>query len=106
MRGRGKGVHRGGARAAPRRWRVWGEEIADFVEYASPDGGASFTVHGDASAGSVAKSLWPGSEAEPFSSTKHRMLLHRSDLDVPRIRTVGKFENIPSATGSTSSAQR
>jgi len=76
-----------------------GEEIADFVEYASPDADelrARFATMRRLD--SVAKALWPGSEAEPFGSTKHRMLLHGSDLDV-RIRTVGKFENIPECHG-------
>lgn len=76
-----------------------GEEIADFVEYASPDADelrSRFAAMRRLD--SVAKSLWPGSEAEPFGSTKHRMLLHGSDLDV-RIRTVGKFENIPECHG-------
>ena len=76
-----------------------GEEIADFVEYASPDADelrSRFAAMRRLD--SVAKALWPGSEAEPFGSTKHRMLLHGSDLDV-RIRTVGKFENIPECHG-------
>ena len=76
-----------------------GEEVADFVEYASPDADelrARFAAMRRLDA--VARAMWPGSEAEPFGSTKHRMLLHGSDLDV-RIRTVGKFENIPECQG-------
>lgn len=78
-----------------------GAEVMDFIAYVVPDAEElraryAALLRVDA----AAKRVWPDSQAECFGSTKHRMPQFGSDLDI-RIKTGGRYENIPECQGIT-----
>lgn len=78
-----------------------GMEVMDFIAFMSPDAEELKARYAALQRLDVAaKGIWPESEAECFGSTRHKMPLFGSDLDM-RIKTGGRNENIPECQGIT-----
>jgi len=79
-----------------------GTEILDFIAYCSPDADELKARYAAVlRLDRLGKRLWgEGTEVECFGSTKHKMPLYYSGIDM-RIKTTGKYEHLPECQGIT-----
>jgi hypothetical protein len=78
-----------------------GAEVMDFIAFMAPDADELKARYAAMlRLGEAAKGLWPECETECFGSTKHKSPLFSSDLDL-RVKTAGRYENIPECQGIT-----